>query len=286
VKFQGHLLVDDATLAPSSEWDIRLPGWVVVRVDQGQGYWLGCGQSIEANTGDLLVLSPLREGVLRASQLGPVTLQYFRLCPELLSGVLTLAERHCLEKLAGNPERCCLHLPAGDPAAVEFARIFRPPRSNSGFLARCRVLQVAAGLFDKELARPRPRGAAFLPASKRIKVFLNQLTEAEIMDLSPVELAMRCGCSVRHFNRLFHASFGVSLRAKQAELRLLKARQLLSETNATVSSIAIMCGYRHLGLFNAMFKKQFSLTPTECRKQSRLLMRRHGRNGNGGLPPS
>ena len=46
-------------------------------------------------------------------------------------------------------------------------------------------------------------------------------------------------------------------------------------------------GYRHLGLFNAMFKRRFNMTPTEYRRQHLKKNRRHparqrpvsGRNG-------
>jgi AraC-like DNA-binding protein len=216
----------------------------------------------------VLVLSPLRGGQFRASQLGSVTLQYFRFCPDLLAGLLTLAERRCLEVLAANAQRASQRLPADHATAEEFRRLCEAARLSSGLLVRCRVLQVAASLFEKDLQYPHARNASFLPASKRIQLFLNQLTEAEIMDLSAIELASRCGCSVRHFNRLFTGNFGVSLRAKQTELRLLKAREMLSETTVTITSVAHACGYRHLGLFNAMFKKRFGLTPTEWRRNT------------------
>jgi AraC-like DNA-binding protein len=53
-------------------------------------------------------------------------------------------------------------------------------------------------------------------------------------------------------------------------MRLLKARDLLADSNEKVMTVAMAAGYRHLSLFNAMFKKQFGMTPTEWREQSRL----------------
>jgi AraC-like DNA-binding protein len=267
MKFQGHLHLDEITLAPSGEWAGRFPGWCFVRVQEGQGYWLEPGCTAAANAGDLLVLSPLRTGVFRASQVGGVCLQYFRFCPELLSGFLTLVERNQLETLAASPRPASCHLPAAHPAARHFAQVSEEAGGRHGLWVRCRILEVTALVFQKEIGVPLARTRGFLPASKRIRVFLNQLTEAEIMDLSPMELATRCGCSVRHFNRLFAANFGLSLRAKQTELRLLKARQLLAETGTAVNAVAAVCGYRHSGLFNAMFRRCFGMTPTEWRKQ-------------------
>ena len=33
-------------------------------------------------------------------------------------------------------------------------------------------------------------------------------------------------------------------------------------------TVAAACGYRHLGVFNALFKKKFSVTPTEWRRNA------------------
>ncbi|MSU61910.1 MAG: helix-turn-helix domain-containing protein [Pedosphaera sp.] len=50
------------------------------------------------------------------------------------------------------------------------------------------------------------------------------------------------------------------------ELRLQKAGQLLRESDAKIDHVAMESGFRHLGLFNAMFKKRFGTTPTEWRR--------------------
>ena len=81
--------------------------------------------------------------------------------------------------------------------------------------------------------------------------------------------------SPRHLNRLFREHLGVSVRAKQTELRLLKASQLLRETDAKIVNVALESGYRNLSLFNAMFKKRFRMTPSlwrrdKPRKKNRL----------------
>jgi AraC-like DNA-binding protein len=58
----------------------------------------------------------------------------------------------------------------------------------------------------------------------------------------------------------------LSLRARQTELRLQKASRLLKETDSRVMTIAGQCGYAHLGVFNALFKKRFGSTPMEYRR--------------------
>src|SRR4030095_15291938 len=98
-----------------------------------------------------------------------------------------------------------------------------------------------------------------LDASERFKEIIAAAPAAEIQDLSVTELALRCGCSERHVNRLFRAHFGFSLRARQTEVRLQKAQKLLLESDRKVLYVAIESGFHHLGLFNALFKKHFGM---------------------------
>jgi hemolysin activation/secretion protein/AraC-like DNA-binding protein len=93
------------------------------------------------------------------------------------------------------------------------------------------------------------------------------MLEAELSGSSLGELAGQLHCSERHFSRLFREEFGLPLRARQIELRLQRARQLLADSDAKVISVAYDSGYRHLGLFNAMFKKRFGVTPSEWRRK-------------------
>ena len=81
---------------------------------------------------------------------------------------------------------------------------------------------------------------------------------------SLTELAGQLHCSERHFSRLFREEFNISLRARQTELRLQRARQLLTESDAKIINVAYESGYRHLGLFNALFKRRFGVTPSQC----------------------
>ena len=95
------------------------------------------------------------------------------------------------------------------------------------------------------------------------------MPDAELATRSLPELAVLLSCSERHFSRLFREQFGVPLRSRQTELRLQRASQLLADANSKIINVAYESGYRHLGLFNAMFKKRFGMTPSEWREQNR-----------------
>jgi len=52
------------------------------------------------------------------------------------------------------------------------------------------------------------------------------------------------------------------------ELRLQRARHLLASSNAKIIHVALDSGYRHLGLFNILFKRRFGMTPSQWRRQN------------------
>ena len=49
---ERHLILQEITLLPSGEWTPPTPGWTIVRVAEGMGYWLQGGGARELNAGD------------------------------------------------------------------------------------------------------------------------------------------------------------------------------------------------------------------------------------------
>jgi AraC-like DNA-binding protein len=231
------------------------------------------GNARALNTGDGLVLAPhgggpaapkqVEGGLLRASQLGPLKLQYFTVQPQFLNGLLTVSEWHQLEAAA---EGAVLNFTAMEPVGQKFAHIANQTHSE-GLTVRCALLQLWAGAVTGLF----PASGAAAAANKlrdRFRQFIGQMIEVELSGKTLAELAEQLHCSGRHFSRLFREEFGVPLRARQIELRLQRARQLLGDSDAKIINVAYDSGYRHLGLFNAMFKKRFGMTPSEWRQQN------------------
>jgi AraC-like DNA-binding protein len=128
-------------------------------------------------------------------------------------------------------------------------------------------LRIVAEIFDPALAGNMPSTGSGSSAADRFRQFVATMPEFELINYSPAELARLCGCSSRHFNRLFWKHFGASVRARQTELRLLRARQLLGSTDGRIVQVAFQSGYRNLSLFNSLFKRRFGMTPSEWRRQ-------------------
>ena len=231
----------------------------------GAGYCLQGGAAIALNAGDAFVAGPNTAAVIRASQLGVLKLEYFLVLPQYLNGVLTVTEWHQVERLAHPAVPRVLHFPANDPVAQKFMRLAALPRRD-GLVTRAALLQLwataVAGLFTSA-----ETPVASNKLRERFRQLVSQISEAELAGSSLPALAEQLHCSERHFSRLFREEFGIPLRSHQTELRLQRAQQLLADANAKIITVAYESGYRHLGLFNAMFKKRFGVTPSEWRQQ-------------------
>jgi AraC-like DNA-binding protein len=107
-----------------------------------------------------------------------------------------------------------------------------------------------------------------------------ELSATELLTLSVGDMAHKFSCSRRHLNRLFHQHFGCSVASLRMEMRLLKALSLLREPDVKIIHVAEQCGFNHLGLFNACFKKRFGNTPSRWRKVAP-----NGENAGSDLDP-
>ena len=262
------LIIRDLTMDPAGEWSPspEQHGWTVVRIAEGSGYSLFKGSARELQAGDGFMTPSTTRVIIRASQLGPLRLQHFQIQPDLLGGLLTVAESWRLKTLPGDSSHISF-FKADELIGQRFSQL--AGKSGAEILAvRCGLLQLwadgVAGLFG----RPVSAKSGEMKLSERFCQLAEQLPEAELLNLSPGELAGKLNCSERHFRRLFHQKFGVPFRRHQIELRLLRASHLLADSSIKVASIASESGYQHLGLFNAAFKKRFGMTPSEWRRRN------------------
>ncbi len=74
------------------------------------------------------------------------------------------------------------------------------------------------------------------------------------------------GISQNHFINLFRSKLGITPVEYIRNLRVEKAKALLSFTDLTILDIAIDCGFGSLSTFYETFKKYLKMTPKEYRK--------------------
>ena len=271
VKLETHLFIDQCELMPGAEWPgSSTPGWKIVLVSKGFFYWIAQSEVRDLKTGDMLVIGPATSGVLLASKICAAGLHYFHFHPEQLVGLLSISDRLSLEAFTQSaPPRI---FSAEDLVAREFAALLKQTGQRRNFSVRCRLLHLVGMIFGD--LRPDENGAAAAPRISvsntlaRFEEIISRVSDTDLVHLSSEKLAEMCGCSVRHFRRMFREHFKTSIRARQTELRLEKARQLLLMTEDKMAVVAREAGYHHLGFFNLMFKKKFGMTPSEWRRSA------------------
>jgi hemolysin activation/secretion protein/AraC-like DNA-binding protein len=261
---ERHLILQEMILRPSGEWAPQCVGWTIARVTEGAGYWMHGGKVRELNVGDGFVAGFKPKAVLRASQLGLLKLKFFTVHPQYLNGLLTMAELHQFESAARDPVSDVFFFGANEAIGQKFTRLVGQTPSD-GLPMRCALLQLWSGAISSLMI---PAATDDNKLRERFRQLVGQIPEAKLSECSLAELAAQLHCSERHFSRLFRKEFGVSPHARQIELRFQRACQLLADPGVKIINVAYGSGYRHLGLFNATFKKRFGMTPREWRQQN------------------
>lgn len=263
-----HLVLHEVHLNPGQEWALGGDGWRFFSVRSGQGYWLS-NPVKSLDTGEALMISPITNGTVRASQLAGLSGVYFQFQPDRLTDLLTPVERHFLEARQTLERLAIRHYPANDPLAIEFTALAARSSPDASLASRSSVLRLiamAVGIGPAALTAESEKRSS---AAERFQALLGRITEAEFIRCSVENLALQCRCSTRHLSRLFRTTFSLSFSARQTELRMQKAAQMLRDTDLRIAQIASECGYRHIGLFNATFKRRWKRTPTEWRQAAR-----------------
>ena len=96
--------------------------------------------------------------------------------------------------------------------------------------------------------------------------------------ITVADLASRIGVSSRTLDRRFRAATGTSPRNYWQRQRALLAKELLENTNLTISEIAYRVGYQDAGHFARIFRRELSVAPSEYRQTVRAKLFRSSRS--------
>lgn len=277
----SNLLLQELTVPAGEEWQPPDAAWWFVRIVDGAAYWLGKPQPISLEKGMLLLLPGTAAGCIRSSQINPTRISYFAFIPDAIVGVFTVTDRAQVSLPAGPAATAPRAYPPDSAFAQELAGLTSGRPLSTSLIFRCQLLGFAVRVLNEcePAANPNPPtpspAAGTAPTTdlhgvnQRLTVLVRRLADADLVRLSGEELAQQCGCSVRHFRRLFRKVMGVSLQYRQSELRMLKARQMLIESDLPVVEISKACGFHHQSLFHAMFKAWVGVTPGQWRARER-----------------
>ncbi|PSL18725.1 GlxA family transcriptional regulator [Shimia abyssi] len=79
---------------------------------------------------------------------------------------------------------------------------------------------------------------------------------------SPSRIAEEIGISTRQLERLFGRHLNCSPKKYLMDLRLQRARNLLVQTDQSVTEVALACGFESPGHFARVYRSKFGITPT------------------------
>ncbi len=89
----------------------------------------------------------------------------------------------------------------------------------------------------------------------------------------PLELALlakESGLSQRHMERLFRTHAGITPARYYLNLRLDRARGLITQTEMQVLEVAVACGFASAEHFTRVYRRRFGVTPREDRHLGRI----------------
>ncbi len=255
-------------LASESEWSIHFRDWALIQIRSGICYWQQPNLARDLPIGSVLLVAGDVEGVLRASLLGEVEIAYFCVEPQKFTGIMSLSEMNCLKKLETAGRGHIQIYSPEHPVAVRFGNLALKQDSTT-LSGRLQLIQLFVDSFEGRLESVETAEGAMQDSRNRLRHLLGQISAVEFVGLSLRDFAPRVGCSPRHLSRLFIDETGLSFKAKQTELRLTNACNLLSDTDIKISEVAAASGYNSNSLFNLLFKKRFGFSPGEWRQRNK-----------------
>ena len=91
-------------------------------------------------------------------------------------------------------------------------------------------------------------------------------------DIGPMAVAQAAGCSLRNLQLLFRKQHGRTLTAFIRDLRLRSARELLLQGRgeASVTTVALECGFSHLSDFARHYRAAFGEAPSQTARNARV----------------
>jgi AraC family transcriptional regulator of adaptative response / DNA-3-methyladenine glycosylase II len=149
-------------------------------------------------------------------------------------------------------------------------RVKTPLQKNCRFFSHAAAAEVA-GFRPCKRCRPElaPGNSSMEVSSQLARSTAYYIGEDFLAEHSLAELADKLGVTDRQMRRVFQTEFGVSPVEFWQTQRLLLAKQLLTDSNLPVTSVAMASGFQSLRRFNVALKERYRLTPTEFRKQNR-----------------
>ena len=157
---------------------------------------------------------------------------------------------------------------AEDTVLATFNRVMQSIRAN-----RPALQQILAGATDNLMglvySAQQAQPAAGAQNANVIESAIARIQNEFERDLNMKLLAQELRVSYSWFRHTFTAHTGLSPHQYLLELRLVRARNLLAETEFSIKEIAMQTGFEDELYFSRLFRQKLNLTPSQWRNHSR-----------------
>ena len=146
----------------------------------------------------------------------------------------------------------------------------RTPLAKNVVFFTCAAAAEEAGFRACQRCRPEtaPGTPAWRGSSVTVSRAVRLIQEGAMDDAGVVGLAARLGVGDRHLRRLFAQQLGASPLALAHTRRVHYAKQMIEETQLSMTEIALAAGFANARRFNAAVRASFDRTPTEIRRRA------------------
>ena len=129
---------------------------------------------------------------------------------------------------------------------------------------RAKIMSIFYDMLHRLVSDLAPSSAILSPALKYLE------EKCFSSDLSISTLANVCNISEVYFRKLFIQQYGISPKQYIIDVRIEKARQLLTDGRLKIGAVSEECGFTNPYHFSRQFKNKTGLTPTEYMKQNKI----------------
>jgi AraC-like DNA-binding protein len=166
------------------------------------------------------------------------------------------------------PNNPVVKIGAEDTVLATFSRIIQAIRAN-----RPALQQILAGATNNLMglfySAQQAQSSVDVQNANVIERAITRVQEEFDRNLDMKVVAQELGVSYSWFRHTFTAHTGLSPHQYLLELRLVRARSLLAETELPVKEIALQTGFEDELYFSRLFRQKLNVTPSQWRDRSR-----------------
>lgn len=145
-----------------------------------------------------------------------------------------------------------------------------PPKEENVEYFKSAIQAQEAGFRPCLRCRPEsaPHSSAWLGNQAILNKAIQRIQSGALNHQTIEQFSQSVGISDRYLRKIFQQHLGMSPQSYANHYKLMLAKQLLHQTQMSITDIALSSGFNSVRRFNDSFKKTMKLSPSELRKNT------------------